>query len=213
MDIWWTLHLKREPASVPLARRILLNTLATAGVADPVAQDLALALTEACANAVEHASGRDGFQVTAALDGELLRIEVVDSGPGLPAGPRLLRPPHPVAAPCQPPAGGAAVLAPHGRPRRRRGRASLPAPGPAHRPRATAYDTHVLPARAATPAALRLPDLDHLPDPAAESGRGLFLIRALTDHVRLHNHPQRGAIVSFEKHLRRPADPVLRAAS
>ncbi|GAA1992157.1 ATP-binding protein [Kitasatospora viridis] len=207
MDIWWTLHLKRELASVPLARRILLNTLATAKVAESIAQDLALALTEACANAVEHARGDDGFQVTAALDGELLRIEVVDSGPGLPAAPRLLPPPPPHRP------STSRSLAPHGHPRRRRGRASLPAPGPVHRSRPTAYDVHVLPPRRPAPAAPRLPDLDHFPDPTAESGRGLLLIRALTDQVRLHNHPQRGAIVSFEKHLTPTPDPLLRVAS
>ncbi|MFE0463487.1 ATP-binding protein, partial [Kitasatospora sp. NPDC058965] len=103
----------------------------------------------------------------------------------------------------------------HGRPRRRRGRASLPGPaalGPARRTRPTAYDTHVLPPGRPA-AAPRLPDPDRHPDLTAESGRGLFLIRALTDHVDLHNHPQRGAIVSFEKLLRRHDDPVLRVAS
>ncbi|MFE3875225.1 ATP-binding protein, partial [Kitasatospora sp. NPDC059146] len=68
MDIWWTLHLKRDPASVPLARRILLGAMATAGVDPQIADDLGVALTEACANAVEHgATGRpdDGFQAPA----------------------------------------------------------------------------------------------------------------------------------------------------
>ncbi|WP_249801261.1 ATP-binding protein [Kitasatospora humi] len=201
VDVWWTLHLRREPASIPLARRILLSTLDNAGVDPGISQDLALALTEACANAVEHAGGEDGFQVTAALDGELLRIEVVDSGPGLP------RTPH------RPPVRRAPAR--HGTARRRRGRASLPALAatPARRARSTAYDTHVLPARRPLPTALRLPDLDQLPDLTAEGGRGLFLIRALTDHVRLHTHPQRGAIVSFDKILKRPADPLLRVAS
>ncbi|MCX4747885.1 ATP-binding protein [Kitasatospora sp. NBC_01287] len=210
MDIWWTLHLKRELASVPLARRFLLGTMESAGVDPQIAHDLGLALTEACANAVEHAGAHrgDGFQVTAALDGDLLRIEVVDSGPGLPAGPHL------VPARAQLPALPALPTArPHTRPRRRRGRATLPGPaalGPARRTRPTPYDTHVLPPGRPHPALPRLPELDTLPDLGAESGRGLFLIRALTDHVRLHNHPQRGAIVSFDKLLNRPA---LRVAS
>ncbi|WP_169797090.1 ATP-binding protein, partial [Streptacidiphilus griseoplanus] len=94
MDIWWTLHLKREPASVPLARRILLSTMETAGVDPQVAHEIGVALTEACANAVEHAIGGDpdeGFQITASIDGDRLRIEVVDSGPGLPPGDPLAR--------------------------------------------------------------------------------------------------------------------------
>ncbi|MFF2522318.1 ATP-binding protein [Streptomyces liangshanensis] len=91
MSIWWSLHLRREAASVPLARRLLLGTMETAGVDPDVSFDLSVALTEACANAVEHGGdGRPGeapgaYQVTAYLDGEKCRIEVADSGPGFPA--------------------------------------------------------------------------------------------------------------------------------
>ncbi|MFF7637325.1 ATP-binding protein [Kitasatospora sp. NPDC008050] len=213
MDIWWTLHLKRELASVPLARRFLLGTMESAGVDPGIAHDLGLALTEACANAVEHAGAGlpradDGFQVTATLDGDLLRIEVIDRGPGLPTAPRLV--PARRTLPALPEPGHGAAR-PH--PRRRRGRATLPGPaalGPARRSRPTAYDTHVLPPGRPHPALPRLPDLDTLPDLLGESGRGLFLIRALTDHVHLRNHPQRGAIVSFDKLLNRQA---LRVAS
>ncbi|RAJ38684.1 histidine kinase-like protein [Kitasatospora sp. SolWspMP-SS2h] len=88
MDIWWTLHLKRDPASVPLARRILLGAMDSAGVDPQIAFDLGLALTEACANAVEHAAPAhpgDTFQVTASLSGDLLRIEVANACPTAPA--------------------------------------------------------------------------------------------------------------------------------
>ncbi|MBD0710310.1 MULTISPECIES: ATP-binding protein [unclassified Streptomyces] len=97
MSIWWSLHLRREAASVPLARRLLLGTMETAGVDPEVSYELSVALTEACANAVEHGGGgADGtgtgtraYRVTAYLDGETCRIEVADSGPGFPgaAGP------------------------------------------------------------------------------------------------------------------------------
>ncbi|GAA1245539.1 hypothetical protein GCM10009665_40500 [Kitasatospora nipponensis] len=212
MDIWWTLHLKRELASVPLARRILLGTMESAGVDPQIAHDLGVALTEACANAVEHAVGThpgDGFQVTAALEGDLLRIEVIDSGPGLPTAPHLVPSRRPAAGP-------ATRSLDHTRPRRRRGRASLPGPaGFASAPRArpTAYDTHVLPSGHLAPAAARATDPDAFPDLCAESGRGLFLIHALTDRVRLSNHPQRGAIVSFDKILKRQDLAPLRVAS
>ncbi|MGW2742780.1 ATP-binding protein [Streptomyces sp. NPDC001450] len=87
MSIWWSLHLRREAASVPLARRLLIGTMETAGVDPDVSYDLSVALSEACANAVEHGGGsRDGsseaYRVTAYLDGEKCRIEVADSGPG-----------------------------------------------------------------------------------------------------------------------------------
>ncbi|MFF0555869.1 ATP-binding protein [Streptomyces sp. NPDC020472] len=90
MSIWWSLHLRREAASVPLARRLLLGTMETAGVDPDVSYELSVALTEACANAVEHGGGagareRGGaYRVTAYLDGETCRIEVADSGPGFP---------------------------------------------------------------------------------------------------------------------------------
>ncbi|MEW2620205.1 ATP-binding protein [Streptomyces sp. NPDC048106] len=85
MSIWWSLRLRREAASVPLARRLLIGTMETAGVDPEISYDLSVALTEACANAVEHGGG-DGtsavYRVTAYLDGEKCRIEVTDSGPG-----------------------------------------------------------------------------------------------------------------------------------
>ncbi|MFH8379860.1 ATP-binding protein [Kitasatospora sp. NPDC018058] len=221
MDIWWTLHLKRDPASVPLARRILLGAMATAGVDPQIADDLGVALTEACANAVEHgATGRpdDGFQVTASISGDRLRIEVTDSGPGLPAPttPLPRRPAAPTAsrpAASRPTASRPTATA-RGPRRSRRARATVPARIlTAHRPRRDGhpYDTHVLPCRPPAPT-LRPVDLDTFPDLTAESGRGLFLIHALTDHVQLRNHPLRGAIVSFDKILKWQDDALLRAA-
>ncbi|MFJ9675199.1 ATP-binding protein [Streptomyces sp. NPDC101221] len=108
MSIWWSLHLRREAASVPLARRLLIGTMETAGVDPDISFDLSVALSEACANAVEH-GGDDGsggpgeaYRVTAYLDGERCRIEVADTGPGFPAtasdGPRGTARPAPAEA-------------------------------------------------------------------------------------------------------------------
>jgi serine/threonine-protein kinase RsbW len=52
----------------------------------------------------------------------------------------------------------------------------------------------------------------HLPDPCAEHGRGLFLIRALVDHVQFRNHPRSGAVVSFDKMLKYRDRPLLHAS-
>ncbi|MEY9870731.1 serine/threonine-protein kinase RsbW [Streptacidiphilus sp. MAP12-33] len=155
MDIWWSLHLRREPASVPLARKVLLGTMSAAGVDPDVSYEVGVALSEACANAVEHAGpcgagANDGFQVTAAIIGDRLHIEVTDSGPGFAV---RLRPGH----------GG-----------RRRVRAAT--------------------ANVATTAAVA-------PELCSESGRGLFLIRALSDSVQFRNHPRTGAVVSFDRTL------------
>ncbi|MGW1288023.1 ATP-binding protein, partial [Streptomyces sp. NPDC002586] len=102
MSIWWSLHLRREAASVPLARRLLIGTMETAGVDPDISYDLSVALSEACANAVEHGGrmphgGVSGaYRVTAYLDGEKCRIEVADSGPGFPRAPEI-RPARPDA--------------------------------------------------------------------------------------------------------------------
>jgi serine/threonine-protein kinase RsbW len=99
MSIWWSLHLRRDAASVPLARRLLLGTMETAGVDPDISYDLSVALSEACANAVEHGGdvgSSEAYRVTAYLDGEMCRIEVADAGPGFPAAGRRapVRPPH-----------------------------------------------------------------------------------------------------------------------
>ncbi|MGW1072341.1 ATP-binding protein [Streptomyces sp. NPDC002537] len=89
MSIWWSLHLRREAASVPLARRLLVGTMDTAGVDPEISYDLSVALSEACANAVEHGGDAStGYLVTAFIDGDTCRIEVTDSGPGFPEQPR-----------------------------------------------------------------------------------------------------------------------------
>ena len=83
MSIWWSLHLRREAASVPLARKLLIGTMETAGVDPEISFDLSVALSEACANAVEHAGSATGYSVTAQIDGDCCRIEVADAGPGI----------------------------------------------------------------------------------------------------------------------------------
>ncbi|MCB5178017.1 ATP-binding protein [Streptomyces antimicrobicus] len=91
MSIWWSLHLRREAASVPLARRLLLGAMETAGVDPDISYDLSVALSEACANAVEHggvaglSDEAEAYRVTAYLDGDCCRIEVTDFGPGFPS--------------------------------------------------------------------------------------------------------------------------------
>lgn len=108
MSICWSLHLRREAASVPLARRLLLGTMETAGVDPDISYDLSVALSEACANAVEHggddASGPHSaeYRVTAYLDGEKCRIEVTDSGPGFPVVRQTSEPPETPGAPVAP---------------------------------------------------------------------------------------------------------------
>ncbi|MGW2179672.1 ATP-binding protein [Streptomyces sp. NPDC001732] len=192
MSIWWSLHLRREAASVPLARRFLLGTMETAGVDPDISFDLSVALSEACANAVEHGGdhrdaedreSREGrgiafdpwdawdelpgsasgqYRVTAYLDGEKCRIEVADSGPGFPT------------------------------------RQHEPQPYEAQ-----SHESHT-----AHPSQPYGPSPQY-PSLSAEDGRGLCLIEQLADHVHFGNRPGRGAVVSFDKVLKWRKDALL----
>ncbi|UCM89171.1 ATP-binding protein [Streptomyces marincola] len=93
MSIWWSLQLRREASSVPLARRLLLGAMDTAGVDADISHELSVALSEACSNAVQHGGARsESYRVTASIDGDVCRIEVTDCGPGFPLGAVLPRP-------------------------------------------------------------------------------------------------------------------------
>jgi serine/threonine-protein kinase RsbW len=43
------------------------------------------------------------------------------------------------------------------------------------------------------------PDNGDTPSPTSERGRGLFLIRALGENVRMHSSPRSGSLIHFEK--------------
>ncbi len=125
------LFLPRDVASVPVSRQVLDSCLHTLGVAADTRTDIALALTEACANVIRHAGPGDEYEVLAtARDGRCV-IEVVNTGNGSPA---------PV-----PPAGPAPLLEEH--------------------------------------------------------GRGLTIIDAITENLRLSGDGQQGTVLHFEKAL------------
>jgi serine/threonine-protein kinase RsbW len=76
MEIKLVLFLPRDAASVPVTRQILDNCLDTLGVVADVRTDIALALTEACANVIQHAGPGDEYEARVrALDGRCV-IEV-----------------------------------------------------------------------------------------------------------------------------------------
>jgi serine/threonine-protein kinase RsbW len=76
MEIKLVLFLPRDAASVPVTRQILDNCLDTLGVVPDTRSDIALALSEACANVIQHAGPGDEYEVKArALDGRCV-IEV-----------------------------------------------------------------------------------------------------------------------------------------
>jgi serine/threonine-protein kinase RsbW len=123
------LHLPREADSVPAVRRLLRCALTVLHVDRQSGTDLEIALTEACANVVKHATGADRFEVRLDVAEDHCAIEVMDNGAGFDAGTVDGR------------------------------------------------------------------------SPAADSerGRGLYLIKALSENVRMHSTPRNGSLIHFEK--------------
>jgi serine/threonine-protein kinase RsbW len=74
------LRLPRHAASVAVARRILESVLQVFAVDQHCRAELLLALSEGCANAVQHATGADGYEVRAVIDDECCVVDIVDNG-------------------------------------------------------------------------------------------------------------------------------------
>jgi serine/threonine-protein kinase RsbW len=96
VDVNWTLLLPREAQSVGKARRMLRDTADLVGMDPDITFDLGVALTEACANVIEH-SGQaevhgqrapDGYWVAAGISADRCWVDVIDNGVGF--APRRL---------------------------------------------------------------------------------------------------------------------------
>ena len=79
-------RLPRRPESVSVARQILDRIFSTFGVQAACRADIALAVSEACSNAVRHARGQSSFEVAADSDDSVVTITVNDDGPGIEPG-------------------------------------------------------------------------------------------------------------------------------
>ena len=123
------LNLPREVDSVPAVRRLLRCALSALNIDRDSGADLEIALTEACANVIKHATGADKFEVRLDVAEDHCEIDVLDNGAGFDAA---------------------------------RADGGSPATG-------------------------------------SEHGRGLFLIRALAENVRMHSAPRTGSLIHFEK--------------
>lgn len=121
------LNLPREVDSVPAVRRLLRCALTILRVDGQASADLEIALTEACANVVKHATGAEKFEVRLDVGVDRCSIDVMDDGSG--------------------------------------------------------FD----------------PGADIAPSPTSERGRGLLLIKALGENVRMHSSPRSGSLIHFEK--------------
>jgi serine/threonine-protein kinase RsbW len=82
VNVHFSVRLPTDAQSVPLVRGLLRQALQYLEVAEHGIQEIVLALTEACANVVQHAGEHEEYQVDIAIDDVFCRISVVDDGDG-----------------------------------------------------------------------------------------------------------------------------------
>ena len=80
MEIKLVLWLPRDVVSVPVSRQVLDGCLETLGVMPDIRADIALALTEACANVIQHAGPGEEYEVQVSARNRRCVIEVVNTG-------------------------------------------------------------------------------------------------------------------------------------
>ena len=83
MEIRYSLRLPRDVVTVPLVRTICRDAMNRLGVTPDCQGDVALALTEACANVVQHAEGVNEYEVVIEFAGGICHIRVLDQGHGI----------------------------------------------------------------------------------------------------------------------------------
>jgi serine/threonine-protein kinase RsbW len=79
-------QLPRETVSVPVVRRLAAHALRAFGVHEEDVEDVQLAITEACANVIDHAAETDSYEVRIELAADRCAITVLDQGTGFDAG-------------------------------------------------------------------------------------------------------------------------------
>ncbi len=80
-----SLSLPRESGSVPVVRRLAAQALRAFGVTGEDIDDVQLAISEACANVIDHAADTDTYEVKVELAANRCAITVVDQGGGFDA--------------------------------------------------------------------------------------------------------------------------------
>ncbi len=82
MKIQLGVCLPRDSVTLPVIRHIAVCALDELGVVPADVDDVALALTEACANVVRHSGVDDEYEVHFEVTDDLCEISVVDTGRG-----------------------------------------------------------------------------------------------------------------------------------
>ncbi len=82
MNIAFSVRLPVDAQSVPLVRGLVRQALQYLGVVADGIDEISLALSEACANVVQHAGEHEEYQVDVMIDDHDCRISVLDDGRG-----------------------------------------------------------------------------------------------------------------------------------
>ena len=94
MKIEFTVRLPVDSHSVPFARGLCRKALEHLRVSKETVEEITLALTEACANVVQHAGQGSDYEVAICIHDDTCRISVWDEGGGFEV-PDLSRPVDP----------------------------------------------------------------------------------------------------------------------
>ena len=83
MQVKYSLYLPRDANTVPVARRLCRGAMEELGIEERCLHDVALAVTEACANVIEHSSDADDeYEVSVLVNETHCEIQVIDTGRG-----------------------------------------------------------------------------------------------------------------------------------
>lgn len=83
MQVKFSLYLPRDAQTVPVARRLCRGAMEELGITRACVHDVALAVTEACANVIEHSSDiEDEYMISVTVDEAQCEIQVTDTGRG-----------------------------------------------------------------------------------------------------------------------------------
>lgn len=77
-----SLQLPRDRVSIPVARHLTRHALSEVGVIADIRDDVELAVTEACANVLDHSGSEDAYDVIVSVESRQCEIRVVDVGRG-----------------------------------------------------------------------------------------------------------------------------------
>lgn len=100
MELSYVLHLPNDTRYVSVVRRLAVTTLTELEVDPGCVDDIALAVTEACTNVIQHGAQAEDVEVEVTVDGERCRITIRDTGGHFAGGglPEADAPPGPLGA-------------------------------------------------------------------------------------------------------------------